>query len=64
MSAEDVFNKMKSYHQQTGRVLSGGRFILEIVNKHDQRHVVEGLMLFNDYLDESREGLMRHETST
>lgn len=54
MSANDVFNKMKSYHQVTGKVMTGGRFILEVINKFDKNSVIKGLMLFDKYLDEQR----------
>lgn len=54
MSADQVFHQMKFYHQETGRILSGGKFLLDIANKYPKDAVIEGLMLFNDYLDEQR----------
>lgn len=54
--SQEVFRKMKTYHKQTGKVLSGGKFVIEIVNKYPSEDVVDGLLLFNQYLDELRKG--------
>ncbi len=54
MSKQEVFRKMKVYHDLTGQVMTGGRFVLNIVSRYTQKDVVEGLLLFDKYLDECR----------
>ncbi len=54
MSAQEVFRKMKVYHDLTGQVMTGGRFVLNIASRYPQEQVVEGILLFDKYLDERR----------
>ncbi len=54
MNAQEVFRKMKVYHDLTGQVMTGGRFVLNIASRYPQKDVVEGLLLFDKYLDECR----------
>ncbi|MED0665740.1 hypothetical protein P4T04_05330 [Bacillus badius] len=51
---ETVFGRMRFYHEATGRVMQGPIFIREIAMKFTQDEVIEGLLLFNEYLDEKR----------
>lgn len=55
MSAEQVLEKMISHYQNTGRVMQKNTFIDSIGSKYNENDIIEGLLMFNDYLDERRE---------
>jgi len=54
MNENEVFVRMKFYHEATGRVMWGATFIREITLKFSKDEAIEGLLLFNDYLDQQR----------
>jgi hypothetical protein len=61
MDVQDVFEKMKSYYQNTNQIMQGNIFVKEIVTKHDTQDVIDGMMLFNQFLDNQREGRIHSE---
>ncbi|WP_191991730.1 hypothetical protein [Bacillus aerolatus] len=57
MSENKVFHHMKMYYRATGRVMQGPIFIREVAMRFSKDEVVEGILLFNEYLDEQRKGV-------
>lgn len=55
MSAEQVLKTMVSYYQTTGRVMKEQVFVSSIGTKYDRQDIIQGLLMFDDYLDEQRE---------
>lgn len=56
MSAEKVFRRMLDHHIVTGEVMQDGTFIKEIVLRFETAAIIDGLLRFNQYLDERRQG--------
>lgn len=54
MSAEQVFEKLRIHFLSTGKVMREEKFKNEVVNKHKTNDVIEGLMIFNSFLDNQR----------
>ncbi|MED4885042.1 hypothetical protein [Bacillus smithii] len=54
MSGYQVFEKMRSHYLKTGQVMQNELFVKEIALKFDARDVIDGLMLFDKYLDKQR----------
>ncbi|TCJ04876.1 hypothetical protein [Cytobacillus praedii] len=52
MSAQAVFDKMKSFYLATGKVMQQEEFISNIGKLYKTEQIIEGLMVFNHYLDE------------
>lgn len=52
MSAQAVFDKMKSFYLVTGKVMQQEEFITNIAKLYKTEHIIDGLMVFNHYLDE------------
>ncbi|WP_181444517.1 hypothetical protein [Bacillus sp. 03113] len=57
MSARSVYEKMKSHYLATGEVMRNELFVSQIASKFKTEHVIEGLMIFNQFLDEKRKGV-------
>ncbi|REK58993.1 MAG: hypothetical protein C6P36_02850 [Geobacillus sp.] len=55
MSAQEVFEKMKRHYLATGNIMKGQQFICDIATKFYVEDVIEGIMHFNQFLDEQRE---------
>lgn len=55
MSSRIVFDKMRTYFIATGEVMKEDQFVTEIVNKFPGRDVIDGLFMFNSFLDKQRE---------
>lgn len=54
MSSQIVFKKLHSHYQATGKIMQKEQFVEEIARQFPQKDVIEGLMVFNNFLDESR----------
>ncbi|MEH7122086.1 hypothetical protein V7127_02455 [Bacillus sp. JJ1773] len=54
MSAQIVFENMKSYYLATGQVMQNEEFVQRIASKFDTDKIIDGLMVFNKYLDDQR----------
>lgn len=55
MSAEQVYEEMMAYYRITGRVMGQNVFVSYIAKKFETKDIIDGLIMFNDYLDERRE---------
>lgn len=56
MSAEKVFRRMLDHYVVTGEVMKDVTFIKEIVLRFETAAIIDGLLQFNQYLDEERKG--------
>jgi hypothetical protein len=54
VSAQVVFEKMKRHYLSTGNIMKGQQFICDIATKFRVEDVIEGIMHFNQFLDEQR----------
>lgn len=54
MSSRLVFDKMRIHYLATGEVMKEDKFVTEIVNKFPGRDVIDGLFMFNSFLDKQR----------
>ncbi|MEK6459175.1 hypothetical protein AABM27_01575 [Heyndrickxia faecalis] len=52
MSAQAVFKRMKDYYLKTGNIMQGMEFKQEILSNFKPDDVIEGLHIFNRFLDE------------
>lgn len=55
MSAEQVYEEMMAYYRITGRVMEQNVFVSYIAKKFETKDIIDGLIMFNDYLDDRRE---------
>lgn len=54
MSAEQVYEEMMAYYRITGRVMEQNVFVSYIAKKFETKDIIDGLIMFNDFLDEQR----------
>lgn len=54
MSAEKVYKEMMAYYRITGRVMEQNVFVSYIAKKFETKDIIDGLIMFNDFLDEQR----------
>ncbi|WP_025727741.1 hypothetical protein [Heyndrickxia ginsengihumi] len=59
MNAQRVYQLMKEYHSKTGKVMQGPEFEKQILSNFDSDSVIDGLLLFNKFLDESRSAFFK-----
>jgi hypothetical protein len=54
MSSRIVFDKMRTHYFATGEVMREEQFVTEIANKFPKRDVIDGLIIFDSFLDKQR----------
>ncbi|AJO24808.1 hypothetical protein QQ991_03135 [Weizmannia coagulans] len=54
MSAQAVFKQMRNHFLKTGEIMQGAEFTRKIAMRYDVDSVIDGLLMFNRYLDEQR----------
>ncbi|WP_338749358.1 hypothetical protein [Bacillus sp. FJAT-52991] len=57
MDMYEVLHRMKAYYVKTGKVMQGELFVREVALQFKEDDVVEGVLLFNDYLDKERKAI-------
>lgn len=55
MSGMNVFERLQDYYHKTEKIMQENVFQKEIATKHSQQEIVEGILMFDRYLDEQRE---------
>lgn len=54
MDVQNVFDKMLDHYQQTGSVMQNDLFVKEIADQFETGEIIDGILQFNQYLDEQR----------